>query len=332
MFPKSNLIKDLDGKIYLLDKLYLGEKVEALPQEVKDYDMNPQAGYLKKEDGSVISEVDLILEMANSGSKVDLSNYYTKEETGELLLKKANAEDVYTKEEIDKIISSNPGGGDNINTPINFDRIIVVRKKDLPSENINDGTVVLDTFNRRTNSIVDKGDHEPDMVYYYTIFVLNGLDEVGNGIYVKTTTITNFAGIRIVRKEDIQPVNHEDGLIILDTKDVATQTFRDFNVEKNKTYYYTLFVYNSNGEYNKGTSVKVVTPPPLNFKGMKIIRKENSEPVNIKDGEVIFSSENTNISEIKDNLVEIGKTYYYKIYLYNENNEVDNGTAIKVVL
>lgn len=105
LLAKSNLIKDVDGKVYKLDRLYLGEKVEATPEDMAKYDLSPCSGYLKLDDGNAISEVDLIYAAA-SGGNVDLSDYLTKIETIELLNEKANSDEVYTITEVEDLLIS----------------------------------------------------------------------------------------------------------------------------------------------------------------------------------------------------------------------------------
>ena len=225
-------------------------------------------------------------------------------------------------------------GGSGLSTNIiNFDGLMLVRKKGSEPTNFNDGTVLLNTYNRRTNIYTDTGlDDNSD--YYYALYVFNGMDEVGEPNIIKVVTTIDFKGIRIIRKEGSAPVNHLDGIVILEQDTTTLTKFTDITAEKNKNYYYALYIYNSKKEYGEAAILNVVTPPPINFKGIHIIRKEGSEPVNQFDGTTILKSNTITQTTFKDTTVPKfeGVTYYYKIFIYNELGEYDNGVSLKVEL
>lgn len=62
--------------------------------------------------------------------------------------------------------------------------------------------------------------------------------------------------------------------------------------------------------------------------GYKILRKENSEPLNSSDGTVIYTGIAT---EITDSNVEIGKTYFYRIFPYNTSGQFQAMRGLSVV-
>lgn len=59
----------------------------------------------------------------------------------------------------------------------------------------------------------------------------------------------NFAEVRVVRSAEFYPADHLDGVVVYQSK---AQGFVDTNVEVGKTYYYTLFVKDKNGNYSSG--------------------------------------------------------------------------------
>jgi hypothetical protein len=59
----------------------------------------------------------------------------------------------------------------------------------------------------------------------------------------------NFDSIRIVKSDVFFPTNPNEGLIIFDGK---AEQFVDRQVKENKTYYYSLFVRDSEGKYSSG--------------------------------------------------------------------------------
>ena len=76
-----------------------------------------------------------------------------------------------------------------------------------------------------------------------------------------------FAGVEILRKDDFFPLNNGDGTVIYNGQG---NSFVDISLENGKTYYYTIFAYDKDGNYSSGAVVsaipqgksQVVTPTP----------------------------------------------------------------------
>lgn len=136
--------------------------------------------------------------------------------------------------------------------------------------------------------------------------------------------------------------------------DQATTQFTDVALNENSTYYYKLYVYNRDGANKPSNEVKITTasnqPPgaillnkPLkldqssvelswsashdpDFSMYRIYRSEQT-PVSVA-APPIWMNSNQSINQYKDMSLKTGKTYYYKIVVYDkgglfaESNEV----------
>ena len=136
--------------------------------------------------------------------------------------------------------------------------------------------------------------------------------------------------------------------------DPSETQFKDLDVKDNMTYYYKLYVYNKDGAKKPSNEVKILTsantPPkqvtltrPLNIDNSTIelswspshdldfsmyrIYRSDKSPVSITNSPIWMNS-NKEINKYKDPGLKSGKTYYYKVVVYDkgglfaESNEV----------
>ncbi|KKM89380.1 hypothetical protein LCGC14_1249250 [marine sediment metagenome] len=66
---------------------------------------------------------------------------------------------------------------------------------------------------------------------------------------------SNFAGVRVVRNEDHYPTSYLDGEIL--SEGYISSIFSE-GLEINRTYYYTIYVYDKNYRFSEGIEIKVV--------------------------------------------------------------------------
>ncbi|MBN3402960.1 hypothetical protein [Clostridium botulinum] len=171
-------------------------------------------------------------------------------------------------------------------------------------------------------------------------------------------TITEFEKVEIyVSTQDLTSANYDyctkNATKIVDSK---IETF-EYKAKNNTTYYFKAFaIYNVFGAMQNSdgviTSVKVldnkppatvtnikattgngeitltwINPKDTDFEKIKIVRKENSKPTDIKDGIVVYGGNNITY---KDTTVVNDVTYYYRFFTYDTNNNV-NDTDIQII-
>ncbi|HCL4455034.1 TPA: hypothetical protein N2D10_003058 [Clostridium botulinum] len=167
----------------------------------------------------------------------------------------------------------------------------------------------------------------------------------------KNPTITEFQKVEIyVSTQDLTSANYDyctkNATKIVDDK---IDTF-EFKASNNTTFYFKAFaVYNIFGTLQNSdgivTSVKVIdTKPPAivtnikattgngeitlawinpndkDFAKVKIVRKENNNPTDIKDGIVVYEGNNITY---KDTSLSNGTNYYYRFFTYDLNNNIN---------
>ncbi|NQV13329.1 MAG: S8 family serine peptidase [Parcubacteria group bacterium] len=245
-----------------------------------------------------------------------------------------------------------------------FAGVKVVRKEGSTPQNVTDGSTV---YNGRASSYLNTG-LTNGTTYYYAIFsydevpnysagrrsaatprvgtpavISNFRSVAGNGQAVLTWSNpddSNFAGVKIVRKEGGNPqgptdgteVYRGDGELHIDTG-LATET----------VYYYGAFSYNNAGGYSNGiyavagpisndtsspgtvSGLKVTpldskillvwnNPSDADFAGVKVVRKEGDYPANAQDGTTVYQGAGT--SYLDSNLAN-GATYYYTLFSFD---------------
>lgn len=107
--------------------------------------------------------------------------------------------------------------------------------------------------------------------------VVTGL--TGRGDDAKVTlnwtnpTDIDFAGVKIMRKVGSYPTNQTDGTMVSNT---ATNTLVDTPVTNDTTYYYRLFPYDVNGNYNTTTTGQQISVTPAQYKvyGVRIDKND----------------------------------------------------------
>ena len=77
-----------------------------------------------------------------------------------------------------------------------------------------------------------------------------------------------------------------------------------------------------------GNSVTIVWTNPLDsdFRGILVVRKENSTPSSRTDGSIVY---NNNLQNFIDSYVDTAKTYYYALYSYDANNNYSQPVILK---
>jgi fibronectin type 3 domain-containing protein len=140
--------------------------------------------------------------------------------------------------------------------------------------------------------------------------------------------------------------------------DQSTTKLEDIDLKENTTYYYKAYVYNSNGSNKASNEVKVTTlanlppqavnlnrPVTLNnttielswspsqdrdFSMYRIYRSENS-PVTLSSPPIWMNS-NSAINKYKDTGLTNGKTYYYKVVVYDKGGLLAESNEVEVTL
>jgi len=136
--------------------------------------------------------------------------------------------------------------------------------------------------------------------------------------------------------------------------DPSKTQFEDLDVKDKMTYYYKLYVYNKDGANKSSNEVKILTPAntmpkqvtlanPININNTTIelswstsndldfsmyrLYRSDKSPVSITNSPIWMNS-NKEINKYKDPGLKSGKTYYYKVVVYDkgglfaESNEV----------
>jgi len=95
----------------------------------------------------------------------------------------------------------------------------------------------------------------PEGIPNATNFIASA-DKTSIGLSWKNPINSNFGEVRIVRSAEFYPADYLDGIVVYQG---ANESFIDTNVEVGKTYYYSLFVKDKNGNYSSGvvSSAKV---------------------------------------------------------------------------
>jgi len=89
--------------------------------------------------------------------------------------------------------------------------------------------------------------------------------------YLFNDTLNNFAGIRVVRREDSFPSNPIDGEILFDG---ISNGIQDLGIEANKTYYYGIYTFNTNYQFSDGVRIQVTPNDESLPRGVKTFSSE----------------------------------------------------------
>ena len=112
------------------------------------------------------------------------------------------------------------------------------------------------------------------------------------------TTISTWAGTKLIRKIDSPPTNEHDGEVLVDNteRDLYKITgFVDEDIRLDTIYYYALFPYSTDGTYNYDISnirkfYKNSAAVPLNSTNIKVIPDIKSTKLKWSDGESTLDS------------------------------------------
>ena len=112
------------------------------------------------------------------------------------------------------------------------------------------------------------------------------------------TTISTWAGTKLIRKIDSPPTNEHDGEVLVDNteRDFYKITgFVDENVKIGTVYYYALFPYSTDGTYNYDISnirkfYKSAVEVPENTTNIQVIPDRNSIKLKWSDGKSTLNS------------------------------------------
>ncbi len=155
----------------------------------------------------------------------------------------------------------------------------------------------------------------------------------------------DFKGVKILRKIGSFSTNPNEGILVYEG---SGNSFVDNNVLKNTNYYYTVFSYDTSGNFSSGVSVNslIATPvvPPVsnfnlevltnsisltwtnpsvsNFTGVKILRKIGSFSTNPNEGILVYEGSG---NSFVDNNIVVNTNYYYTIFSYNNVGEYSSG-------
>ena len=89
--------------------------------------------------------------------------------------------------------------------------------------------------------------------------------------YLFNDKINNFAGVRVVRRDDAFPANPIDGDIIFDGVSNGVQ---DLGVEEDRTYYYGIYTFNSDYQFSDGIGIRVTPHNEYLPRGVKTFSSE----------------------------------------------------------
>lgn len=167
-------------------------------------------------------------------------------------------------------------------------------------------------------------------------------------VMLSSMLIAEWNGTLVIRKVGSPPTNEKDGMIVIDNKlrnFYQTNGFTDNNLVNNTTYYYGIFPYDCNNNYNFKTiikaipiisytsrvtnisvipivsktknitngSVQIFFNIPTDCSNIRFLYKENLAPKDENDGIII---NNVNNGDIIEGL-KINTTYYFAIFPYN---------------
>jgi len=108
------------------------------------------------------------------------------------------------------------------------------------------------------------------------------------------------------------------------------------NAGETKSYYFTTLpdiktIFNVSGFTAVQKQDKVLLswklPDMENFSKVRLVRKDSSYPINDTDGLDIYSGLDT---YFEDDLVDIGNTYYYSIFVYDKYNNKSSGSLVNI--
>ena len=159
---------------------------------------------------------------------------------------------------------------------------------------------------------------------------------------------SDFAGVKVIRKENSIPQSVTDGSTIYDGR--AT-SYLDGGLTNGVTYYYAVFSYDEVPNYSAGRrSVATpqagiptvvssfrsiagngqavltwINPDDSNFNGVKIVRKEGGNPQGPEDGTEVYRGD----GEFHvDTGLATSTTYYYGAFSYNDSGEHSSGVYV----
>ncbi|HCL4447050.1 TPA: hypothetical protein N2D16_002654 [Clostridium botulinum] len=194
----------------------------------------------------------------------------------------------------------------------------------------------------------------------------------GNGEITLAWTNPNdkdFAKVKIVRKENNNPTDIKDGIVVYEGNNI---TYKDTSLSNGTNYYYRFFTYDTNNNVND-TDIQIINITPIangydkpisdftakggdgevalswiypsdtNFSTVKIRRKENGYPTGIDDGDFVcecfyayspgYSEEFIAGNELDKNLTN-GVKYYYRAFTFNKNNQycdIEDGQQVTAI-
>jgi fibronectin type 3 domain-containing protein len=249
-------------------------------------------------------------------------------------------------------------------------------------ESWTDSTLIATVVNKLSVSLVDTG-LTPQTKYYYKVFVFNtaGFFSGSNLVFASTIVfpepdsvnlfppynITSssmslswtqsqasyFSAYRVFRART-SAVNQDSTLVATITSPSGL-TCIDSNLSANTTYYYTIYVYNTEGTFKKGNVVsgRTLTVQPLHsikllispvdkerirlswtesqtsdFDHYRIYRSDKPDVSN-QDLMVALIQEKETTTFIDTKLPQ-GKVYYYKIYEYKKEGDFSSSNTAKV--
>lgn len=159
---------------------------------------------------------------------------------------------------------------------------------------------------------------------------------------------SDFAGVRIVRREDDFPTGPFDGTLIYTGTDTS---IIDTTVTNGITYYYGAYAYDTSGNYSSGAlaaaqplgppdttppmnvtltatpgntivTLSWITPPDPDFSGVRLVSRTDGPPSGPFDGTLVYSGPAT--SAVDSGLTN-GLTYYYGAYAYDTSGNHASG-------
>ncbi len=263
-------------------------------------------------------------------------------------------------------------------TDSDFAGVKILRKIGSAPASLIDGTVEYDGNGTSfTDSELTSG-----TLYYYKAFAYDGVPNYSSGAATSETPIdltapadvtnfsaadtagtgelllswtnptdSDFAGVKILRKDTGFPSSETDGTVEYDGTGTG---FTDTLLTSDITYYYKAFAYDEIPNYSSGASALATpdsldaTPPAdvtsftatpgdqeigltwtnptdLDFAGVKILRKEVTAPTSITDGTLVYDGAGTGFTDSTG--LTNGITYYYKAFAYDGVPNYSSGVA-----
>lgn len=159
---------------------------------------------------------------------------------------------------------------------------------------------------------------------------------------------SDFAGVRIVRREDGFPTGPFDGTVVYDG---AGTSFVDTDVTNGITYYYGAYAYDANGNYASGALASAqpfdsldavppanvallatpgntlvmltwTAPPDPDFAGVRVVSRTDRPPANPFDGILVYHG--PAFFALHSGLTN-EQTYYYGAYAYDASGNFASG-------